>query len=274
MAIKKRNLWISILYCSDGFIKRYHTQGDDLKDREEISQLASKLKREIDLLATEYDNALEIMQKIGLQAKRQESSGNVSAEPDGRAPAESDREDLAGPSRTPAENDDHELEQAHIPSPGASAGLQGRQPGVMHQPPPDVDNEVITHSQNRFGKSKGRQPDNGMGRIAAPQQAGTDEMYRVAAESAEAGRYAMDIKSKKSSVRTIETEKVRPRIAPIVRDGPKKVMEHGQEIELDEPDEQESELTLEQQLVKCRACGTEVSARSVVCVSCGEFIKD
>ncbi len=226
------------------------------------------------MLATEYDHALEIMHKIGLQATSQKSNGNGSAEPNGNAPAESGRVGLTGPSHIPVENDGHELEPARLLLPGTSAGPQGKQPSARHQPPPNFDNEVITHSQNRFGRSKGRQQDKGMGRIAAPQQAKTDEMYRVAAESAETGRYAMDLKSKKSSVRTIESEKVRPRIAPIVREGPKKVMEHGQEIELDEPDEQESELTLEQNLVKCPACGTEVSARSIVCVSCGELIKD
>ncbi len=226
------------------------------------------------MLAIEYDHALEIMHNIGLQATSQKSNGNGSAEPNGHAPAESERVGLTGHSHIPVENDGHELESAQVLLPGASAGLQGKQPSAMHQPPPNADNEVITHSQNRFGKSKGRQQDNGTGRIAAPQQARTDEMYRVAAESAETGRYAMDLRSKKSSVRTIEPEKVKPRIAPIVREGPKKVMEHGQEIELDEQDEQESELTLEQHLVKCPACGTEVSARSVVCVSCGELIKD
>lgn len=226
------------------------------------------------MLAAEYDNALDIMQKIGLQANRQKSNGNGSAGQDDYDSRESGAGGIDKPARMNEENDGHELELDAPLAPLASARLQATHGDVMHQPPSPVDNEVITHSQDRPGKAKGRQPNRAVGRIAAPQQVRTEEIYSAAAESTAIGSYSMNLKSKKSSVRSIEHEKVKPRIAPIVRERPKKVMEHGEEIEIDEPDEQESELTLEQHLIKCPACGAEVSARSVVCVSCGEFIKN
>lgn len=220
MTIKRRNPR-AILFTVIGGLSHGTAIGDDLKGRDDLGQLASRLRREIDLLAAEYDNALHIMQNIGLEASKGRRSLPPQAAPRDADETEQEREAPRSEEPVPpaddgerAADDVRKLEQADEDIPFRTG--EGR----IAEVPADWE---ITGNVN--------------GRNVRP-----------------------------PSVRAIQPGGMRFRIAPITREKPREAKETPRR-------ERTGDTAAEEKLVRCPGCGAEVSERSVVCVSCGEFLR-
>ncbi len=226
------------------------------------------------MLAAEYDNALSIMKKIGQHASGVENGPYRDGASDTAQPDNERKEKAALPEERPEqrENGNHEYTGAFHDSGGGAAGqsIQNSRSHTVelreHADPKD--GEAMARGQEPF-KNAGSRQRSGEGRIAEPGQFWRDGIVSPASDGARKG-YA--VRSKPTSVRAIEPPASRHRMPVIRKERTRRKPEQIEEDLLDE--EQESELTLEQDLIRCPGCGAEVSARSVVCVSCGEFLRN
>lgn len=198
------------------------------------------------MLAAEYDNALDILQKIGIQAARLGMSQTGTSQ---------DAE-TAVPQQPASRNfadilDENDRNAPRIEFAAAQAAKMAH-PGEMHE-------------ARQAGPEQAGAPANRMhGRISEDWNPGDGVDFGKSAE----GNGHRQRGSRATSVRAIDMGGSRMRISPIRRDGPARKTEKS--AQKDGPEAVRRE---EERLVKCPGCGAEVSERSVVCVSCGEFLK-
>lgn len=229
------------MYYSKSLFNWYQDPGDDLEGRSDISQLADRLRREIELLAAEYDNALNMLQRIGLQASKQNGFSEQGRQKSGGSEGDRSLADMLDELNSM----DEAVEYADAAD---DAGMEARRP-----------------VQRRDAQPRGRQTDWEAEREIPEER----QRYAVDAGRLQRGGGLGRRRSRGTGIRTIEHEQPQYRISRFRKDGSSR----RKEVE-DEEVESENEMTsAEKRMIKCPGCGAELSEKSVVCVSCGEFLR-
>ncbi|MBX8640254.1 MAG: hypothetical protein KIS29_07970 [Thermoplasmata archaeon] len=214
---------------------------------------AFTLKKEVDRLTVEYANAIKILEEIGLNAEKGESFSTIQGAIKVLR-VELDRElDMSEMNRFRSEvvllDPDEEMRRGNAETASPETSRRRLQ---------DSKQDEIRETEMQFS---GGVPEGGAstGRIGVSGVSGTTGPY-------------MASQTRRPVVREADTDRIQIRLSSMkiekVASG-----KHDTSVTQDpanvayEADETDGEL------IKCRNCGTKISRKSIVCVSCGEFLR-
>jgi hypothetical protein len=218
-----------------------------------LKRAAFTLKTEVDRLTAEYANTIKILEEIGLNAEKGESFSTIQGAIK-ILRVELDRElDINEMKKFRSEvvllDPDEELERVSAENASRRAS-QRMQPGIRRG---ELQETGIPFT--------GSVPENGAvtGRIGVPRDSGIADSYAAP-------------QARRPMVREAAPERIQIKLSSMkiekVPSG-----RHSDADSRDRPDAASEPDPGTDELMKCRNCGTMISRKSIVCVSCGEFLR-